>query len=183
MSRTNDLTPPIDDTVELLTIAFDFGLILIANEIINSVISMAAATYSGIDNTPNNRFIGPPAIITSPKTNAALAAVSQQVGNMIAGVTYRLQCVVHTSLGNQPSLWTQFSCVATNVPTFVPIGGYPAVTTTVAGLAILFPSPVEGQTAYVTDAVSCVFGASVTGGGINVPGCPVHWDGAAWVAG
>lgn len=59
----------------------------------------------------------------------------------------------------------------------------PAVTTTVAGLAILFPSPVEGQTAYVTDAVSCVFGASVTGGGINVPGCPVHWDGAAWVAG
>ena len=120
MSRTNDLSPPIDDSIELLTIAFDFGLILSPNEVISAVISMAAATYSGTDDTPNSRFIGYPAIIASPKTQMALSAVSQQVGNMIAGVTYRLQCVVHTSLGNQPSLWTQFACVATNVPQSLP---------------------------------------------------------------
>lgn len=58
-----------------------------------------------------------------------------------------------------------------------------APVTTVAGLAVLFPSPTIGQRAYVTDAVSCVFGAGVTGGAAGVPGCPVNWNGTAWVAG
>jgi hypothetical protein len=59
-----------------------------------------------------------------------------------------------------------------------------SVVTTVAGLATAFPSPGEGQQAYVTDAVSCVFGAGLTGGASSVPGCPVQYAGGSfgWVA-
>lgn len=120
MSRTNDLSPPIDNTIELLTIGFDFGLVLGQDEIIGSIASIACATYSGIDANPNSRLIGLPQIVNSQKTQAPLSAVAQQVGGMLAGVTYRLQCVVRTSLGNFPSLWTQFACVGTNVPSSFP---------------------------------------------------------------
>ena len=62
------------------------------------------------------------------------------------------------------------------------VGNTPFITT-VSDLTTRFPSPVIGQPAVVTDAVSCVFGAGVTGGATGVPGCPVYWNGRAWVAG
>ena len=62
-------------------------------------------------------------------------------------------------------------------------GGGSAVVTTVAGLATAFPSPAIGDQAMVTDAISCVFGAGVTGGAVGVPSCPVFWNGSAWAAG
>lgn len=65
-------------------------------------------------------------------------------------------------------------------PVFPSSSGYVG---TVAGLAAAFPTPTEGQPAYVTDAVSCVFGAGLTGGGVSVPGCSIHWNGTAWTAG
>ena len=102
------------------TIGFDFGLVLGQYETIVSVASLACAAYSGIDPAPNSRLIGSPQIIISQKTQALASAVAQRVGGMLAGVTYRLQCVVQTSLGNYPSLWTQFACVGTNVPSSLP---------------------------------------------------------------
>lgn len=114
MSRTNDLTPPIDSSVELLTIAFDYGWILAGGETIASIVSLTCVVYSGTDPSPSSRLIGSPSIIASPRSGAAAAAVAQQVGSMVAGVEYRLQCVVLTSLGNKPSLWTHFQCVAPN---------------------------------------------------------------------
>lgn len=74
-----------------------------------------------------------------------------------------------------------FTLPATGGGPVFPITG--GVVTTVAGLATAFPSPTEGQGAYVTDAVSCVFGAGLTGGGSGVPGCTVHYNGSAWTAG
>lgn len=114
MSQTNDLMPPIDSSVELLTIAFDFGLVLGVGETIASITSLTCAAYIGTDASPSSRLIGSPSIIASAKTKAASSAVAQQVGSMLAGVTYRLQCVVLTTAVNELSLWTHFACVQPN---------------------------------------------------------------------
>src|SRR5271168_3924127 len=114
MSQTNDLSPPIDSSVELLTMGWDFGYVLAAGETIISIVEVTCSVgqfSSGADPNLASRMIGEPAIVTSPKTGIAAAAVAQQVGSMLAGVTYRLQCVVLTTQGNQPSLWTHFLCV------------------------------------------------------------------------
>lgn len=62
-------------------------------------------------------------------------------------------------------------------------GGGNLTVTTVAGLATAFPSPAAGNQAYVTDAVSCVFGAGLTGAGAI--GCRVWYQqsSAVWVGG
>lgn len=66
-------------------------------------------------------------------------------------------------------------------------GGGGSYTGPLSGLAAAIPSPVEGTSfAYITDAVSCVFGAGVTGGATPslVPGCPIQYAGSSfgWVA-
>jgi hypothetical protein len=53
--------------------------------------------------------------------------------------------------------------------------------TTYAGLTAADPSPVKGDRAYITDAMSCSFNKSVSGGG-NA-NCPIIYDGMRWVAG
>jgi hypothetical protein len=53
--------------------------------------------------------------------------------------------------------------------------------TTVSGLASTDSSPVAGDRGFVTDATSCTFNSSVTGGGSTK--CPVVYSGSAWVAG
>jgi hypothetical protein len=111
MSQTNDLLPPIDSSVEVLTIGFDFGRVLASGESIASIVELTCEVYLGADPSPASRLIGTPAIIASQQTKVAAAAVAQQVGSMLAGATYRLQCVVLTTQGNQPSLWTHFACV------------------------------------------------------------------------
>lgn len=113
MAQTNDLTPPIDSSVELLTLAFDFGLVFGAGETILSVVSLTCSNYIGVDPSPSSRLIGSPVIIASPKTGVMNGAVAQQVGSMIAGVTYRLQCVISTTAtpSNILSLWAHFACV------------------------------------------------------------------------
>lgn len=111
MARTNDLTPPIDTTVELLTIGFDFGPVLGVGETIASIASLTCSVYSGTDASPSSRLIGGSSIVASKATGAASSGIAQQVGSMLAGVTYLLQCVVLTTGGNRPSLWTHLSCV------------------------------------------------------------------------
>lgn len=90
----------------------------------------------------------------------------------------------------------------TSAPGFLPLqvlGGASAVTnllsvsktgTLAVGAAIaltgytvstLPASPVQGWSAFVTDAVACTFLASLTGGGSAF--CPVHYNGSAWVGG
>lgn len=53
--------------------------------------------------------------------------------------------------------------------------------TTVSGLASADASPIAGDRGFVTDATSCTFNSSVTGGGSTK--CPVVYNGSAWVAG
>jgi hypothetical protein len=55
--------------------------------------------------------------------------------------------------------------------------------TTTAGLSAVDPAPADGDRAFVTDAASCSFNGTLTGGGANH--CPVHYDGSAsaWRAG
>lgn len=114
MSQTNNLLPPIDETVEVETATFDFGLILAAGVTLTGTPTVTCAVYSGVDSDPASRLSGPAIIVTSPNSAAPSAAVSQLVGAMIAGVTYRLQCVCATSDGQNLSLWTHLSCQAPN---------------------------------------------------------------------
>jgi trimeric autotransporter adhesin len=111
MSQTNPLSPDIDATVEFETVTFDYGLILASGATITSA-TTSCAVVSGTDATPSQRITGSPSITTSLQTGASNAAVSQLVGGMVAGVTYRLQCVATTSDGQSLSLWTHLTCQA-----------------------------------------------------------------------
>jgi hypothetical protein len=114
MSQTENLYPPIDATIEEETVTFDYGLILAAGVTLTGTPTVTCAVYSGTDDSPASRLIGPPAFIKSANSGAANAAVAQLVGDMLAGVTYRLQCVCKTSDGQNLSLWTHLSCQAPN---------------------------------------------------------------------
>jgi hypothetical protein len=111
MSQTNPLSPNIDATVEFETVTFDHGLILAAGAAITSA-TVTCSVVSGTDPTPSARVVGSPSNTTSLQTGAANAAVSQLVGGMVAGVTYRLQCVATTSDRQSLSLWTHLTCQA-----------------------------------------------------------------------
>lgn len=111
MYATNDLSPPIAASVEKDTVTFDFGPRLAASVTITSVVSVTCSVHAGVDPTPSARLIGTPQIGASPQTGAASQAVLQQVGTMVGGATYLLQCVVQTSDGNQPSIETHLPCV------------------------------------------------------------------------
>lgn len=111
MSQTNDLTPPIDATVEQETITFDYGRMLAVGVTV-SIVSISCTVVSGSDVTPSSRLLGVPAVVTSPNSGGASQAVSQLVGTMVAGTVYLLQCVVSTSDGQKPSLWTHLACQA-----------------------------------------------------------------------
>lgn len=110
MSFANDLYPPIDAGVETETIGFDFGPALKASVSILSISSVTCTVESGADATPTARLIGSPALITSAATGLANQAVSQQFGNGVGGVNYKLQCVVNTSDSQVLSLWTHIPC-------------------------------------------------------------------------
>lgn len=110
MARTNDLGPPIDSTVEQETVTFDFGPLLAPGVVITSIVSLTCVVYAGRDPAPSTRLIGASALGPSPKTFANTTAVYQLVGNMVGGVTYRLQCVVKTSDGQTPSGYTHLEC-------------------------------------------------------------------------
>ncbi len=116
MAATRDLSPAIDAVSEYLTITFDFGPMLASAVSISSIVSVTSAVYAGaanagIDAAPGSRLIGSPALAPSPATGLANQAVLQQVGSMVGGVTYTLQCVILTSDGSKPSLWTHLPCV------------------------------------------------------------------------
>jgi hypothetical protein len=111
MSQTNDLSPDIDATVEFETVTFDYGLTLALGATVASA-NVTRSVVSGTDATPTQRVVGSPSITTSLQIGAPNAAVSQLGGRMVAGVTYRLQCVATTSDGQSLSLWTHLTCQA-----------------------------------------------------------------------
>jgi hypothetical protein len=107
MSQTNDLSPDIDATVEFETVTFDYGPILASGATVANA-TVTCSVVSGTDATPSQRVVGSPSITTSLQTGAPNAAVSQ----LVASVTYRLQCVAKTSDGQSLSLWTHLTCQA-----------------------------------------------------------------------
>lgn len=110
MARTPDLTPPIDSSVEQELMTFDFGPILATSETITTISSVSCDVFEGSDTHAFDRLLASPVVAASPTTGAAAAAVVQSIGNMIGGTTYRLQCLVTTSLGQKLSLWTHLAC-------------------------------------------------------------------------
>lgn len=112
MSGPAILTPPIDATLEIETICFDYGLLLQEGApTIVSVGSMICSVIYGTDASASARLIGASAISASRETGASAAAVLQQVGNMVAGVIYLIQCVAVVSDGQHLSLTARLRCV------------------------------------------------------------------------
>jgi hypothetical protein len=112
MSQAALLLPPID-AGEIETFAFDFSLDL-GNATIVSVVSVTctvSANSSNPDASPSSRVIGPSQIGASQKTGMPASTVLQQFGNMLANVTYVLQCFAMTSGGDKLSLWADLQCV------------------------------------------------------------------------
>jgi hypothetical protein len=112
MSGSMTLTPPIDASVELETICFDYGLLLQDGPLtITSVLSMTCTAIAGTDTDAATRLVGGSVISASRETGAASGAVLQQVGRMVAGVAYSLRCVAVISDGQQLSLSARLTCV------------------------------------------------------------------------
>jgi hypothetical protein len=114
MSQARDLSPPMDAAIEQEIVGFDFGPALAAGVTITGVADLACAVYQGADDSPASRLLGAPQIVASSATGAASAQVNQLFGTMVAGTTYRLQCLVTTSDGQTLSLWTHVASSAPN---------------------------------------------------------------------
>ena len=115
VAQTNDLQPPIDQTVEQETVTFDYGRILVATANIQSIQSITCTVSQSIsdtitDPTPQARILGAAVLAPSPNSGIPNQAVLQLVGSMIGGITYMIQCVVVTSDGQILSLWTHLTC-------------------------------------------------------------------------
>jgi|SRR5581483_3708544 len=109
----NDLDPPIL-TGETRTIGFDFGPILNSGVAIqsNPQPSISCAVHYGADAAASSRLIGNPSIVASKATGAASAAIAQNIGTMLDGVTYVLTCYVNTSDGQVLGIETHIACEA-----------------------------------------------------------------------
>jgi len=111
MAMTNILTPPIDATVEIETVTFDYGPILGVGVTLSSpVITVSIDTFlsTATDPNPSSRIVGIPQVVSSLATKATGAAVAVLFGNGIAGVVYIIQCVANATDGQVLSLYTHF---------------------------------------------------------------------------
>lgn len=114
MSQAKDLFPPIDATVEQENITFDFGPALASGVTLTGTPAVTCAVYSGSDPSASSRVLNAPQLTSSPNTGLANQAVIVTVGQMIGGVTYRLQCSVSTTDGQVLSDWVHLPCVSPN---------------------------------------------------------------------
>lgn len=119
MPQCPDL-PEIDTTVQYQTITFDFGPYILANCPPGTVIDpgtppvVTCDARIGTDPDASTRLIGPPQIGTACQPDGSgltNCAVLQQVGNVVGGVGYRLQCWAKVTSGDTPSLWVHFQGV------------------------------------------------------------------------
>lgn len=112
MPRGNDF--PSIDPAEVVTGTWDFGPWLPTGVTIVGINAMSVATIIGADASPASRLVGAPQIAKSPSTGASQCAILQQIGNMIAGVVYRLTASVQTSDGQSLVLYCHERCVVPN---------------------------------------------------------------------
>jgi hypothetical protein len=113
MSGVMTLSPPIEASVEVETVCFDYGLLLQDESLtITSVLSMDCSTVVGEDANAATRLVGSAVIGSSRETGALSGSVLQQVGYMVAGVTYLLHCVAGISDGQRLSLSARLACTA-----------------------------------------------------------------------
>lgn len=121
MPQCPDL-PEIDTTVQYQTVTFDFGPLIAANcpsgTVITAVTGLTCVARIGSDPSSQSRLIGSPQIGTACLAEGGSGmvncAVLQQVGNVVGGVGYLLQCWVNVSSGDVPSLWVHFQGVTPN---------------------------------------------------------------------
>jgi hypothetical protein len=107
MARAQNLTEI--DVGETATIIFDFAPIT-QGETLSGAPTLSCVVSQGVDPEPASRLIGAASIVPSPSTGDPALAVSQQIGTMIGGVLYALQCIA-TAAPNAPSLWARILCV------------------------------------------------------------------------
>jgi hypothetical protein len=98
------------DTAESKVLGFDFAPLLRSGDSIASVLSMTCALHSGVDAQPSIRALGSPTIVPSDSSGAAASGVAQMFGNMVAGASYVLTCVVTTAGGETLDIWARIPC-------------------------------------------------------------------------
>lgn len=106
---------PVIDPTQKATVTFDFGVMLPTSVTIGFpvVINVTLAQNSPrLDRNPSAIITVAPQIGSSPNNGLASKAVLIQIGNLVPGVTYDLQCTAAASNGDTPSVWTQATCVA-----------------------------------------------------------------------
>jgi hypothetical protein len=111
MSQGNDLSPPQDAGVEYENIGFDYGPALAAAEQISSVIAVTCTADQGFDPDAQTRLSGVTNIVTSVSSSQPNQQVNTQIGFLLGGVTYLIQCVVQTSANQKLSLFTHLPAI------------------------------------------------------------------------
>ena len=98
MAQIRHLQPAIDAPPEIAAFVFDYGPQLRLN-IITLVQQINMYVISGYDPTPQARLIGNPQVMASPITGDPETAVRQNIGGMLDGVRYGMQCIVQSVSG------------------------------------------------------------------------------------
>lgn len=107
MAQATQLSPMDVGASEPIT--FDFAPQMSAGQVISgtpTVTCIVSSASTGTDPTPSVRVIGTPQIGASPSTSAPNMAVRQQVGGVLGGVTYTLQCLAQVG-SSVLSLWAR----------------------------------------------------------------------------
>lgn len=91
------------DVTEIVILSFDFAKIVEDGEVLLDPVWQCVA-IEGVDASANSRLIGGPSL--------AGTVTSQQFGTLVAGVKYRVQAAVDTSLGNHYVLWSHIEGTA-----------------------------------------------------------------------
>ena len=102
MPQAPSLFSAIDSSEEVVR-TFDFSGGMIAGEIFAGTPVCTITAASGIDASPQTRLLAGPTV--SGQTASVL------IGNMIAGVIYKIALLADTSAGQQLDLWTLQECV------------------------------------------------------------------------
>ena len=103
---------PMLDTAQTATVTFDFcnmldlGVTLIGTP---TVLVTVAPTSVKPDASPGHVLLTTPRIGISPGSGRASQAVLIQIGTLLPGVTYVLQCYCPDSNGDTPSIYTHAS--------------------------------------------------------------------------
>jgi hypothetical protein len=115
MPQAQNTLTPIDAVLEERLVSFDYGLELTTGTVVTGVLDLTCTVVTGVDPNAQDRILSAPAIVDAAPlpfgTGVADAAVSVMIGEMVAGVTYLLQCVVQTTDSQHLSVWQHQDCI------------------------------------------------------------------------